>query len=166
MDIEKIKELAAQIVEEMDDSVQFNILAQDDFTLEIEDNDDFTNKDIKQLHEEVRALLKPRCYLRCDNWHLLSYDYLLFADLDDDDALADNIEAFEVPTPWLIRADKKSYSLIGEEPLGVMFLKVPKWAADDFEIAMDNYLKRMEWKHHGFTQLACEVLADLCNRTE
>jgi len=168
MDNAKIKETAAKIVEGLDESVQFNILAQEDFTLEVEypedwDGEEYSDEDMAQLHKEIRALLKPRCYIKCDNWHLFYYEYMLFCDLEDDDALADNLEAFEVPSAWRIRVRRKTYELVGHEPLGFMFVKVPKRAAAQFEAALDNYLRRMEWKHHGFTQLALEALADILN---
>lgn len=163
-------ELAQNIFNELDDSGKKSILASNDFEIEVEYEDNYNEEKYSEedLNEIKTRILKmvfdeapARCFIKCDDWHLLYYDYLVFGDLDDEDALADNLEAFEVPYLWLFKIDKQCYQLEEHAPLGVMFIKVPKWSAEAFEKALDNYARRMEWEHHGFINLAKSVIADL-----
>ena len=100
-------------------------------------------------------------YIRFDDWHLLRDHYVVFGDLEDIDALADNFEYFGVTPLWLNTIDAGQFELEGYEPLGLMFIRVPKWRREEVAKAFNNYAKRMEWKHHGYMTLAQDVIAEL-----
>lgn len=87
--------------------------------------------------------------VRLDDWRPFSYWYAIFGDIEDDGPLLDNLEAFDVPA-WKLRMDKKCFVMEGSEPLGVMFCKVPKSCAEQFDVAMENYARRMRMLHETY----------------
>ena len=98
--------------------------------------------------------MKVSNFIKCDNWYPLRAGYLILGDIDDDDALWDNLEYFET-WPWFITIDEPRLICHEYAPLGAMYIKVPKWKCEQVERALENYGRRMAWKHKNYREY-CE----------
>jgi len=86
-------------------------------------------------------------------------NYAVFADLENEEALWDNLEAFDVYPAWV---EKTGYELEGNEPFGFLFLHVAKWKKDAAAAALENYYKRMAWEHgEKYTDLCHEIMGEI-----
>ncbi len=113
------------------------------------------------FYDECCKIAPQDVFIKLDDWHLLRDQYVIFGDLEDIDALRDNFEFFNVTPLWLVRIDRESFSLEGHDPLGLIFMRVPKWRREEAKKAFANYANRMEWKHKGYKKLAIGVMAEI-----
>ena len=130
--------------------------------LEIEvEGEPLSQEEKQKFYDECCALAPKELFIRFDDWHLLRDHYVIFGDLEDTEALDANFSFFEVNPWWLCTIERESYSLEGHDPLGLIFLRAPKWRREEVRKALMNYANRMEWKHKGFKDLGRAVMAEL-----
>lgn len=149
------EDMAREYVENMDMIERLRLLANPDDPIELEE----------EAREHVFNCLKEydHNFIECSNWHLLSREYMVLADVEDltsdveQNHLEDKMEAFEIP--W-IRYPGKYWSINDDNKYGIFFLKVPKWCRDKAEKAFDAYYKWLCWRDHDFRQMCREIVYD------
>ena len=161
---EEVKKFAQSCVDDMSEEEQLHLLACPDFTLDVEGVEGVEIPPAEDLHRAILELLEARAhnYIECSNWHLLSREYMILADIEDmlndneeNNRLEDKLEAFGVP--WL-KYPNHYWSLEDNKTYGIFFIKVPKWKKEEAERAFDAYYKWLCWKDPDFKQWSREMM--------
>lgn len=164
---DNVKQFAQNCVDSMSDEDRLCLLAYPDFDLEIDDLDEkMCGASEEELRSAILELLEPHAhnYIDCSDWHLLSKEYMLCAEVADilseeegNNKLEDKLEAFAVP--W-IKYPNKYWSLPDNDTYGIFFIKVPKWKKDAAQQAFDAYYKWLCWKDPDFKLLCRKIIYD------
>jgi len=166
--IERIKKLVQQLYEQLDEKNKLRIIAGDELRIEIiEDSEgELTEENQKAILDELRSIIfekeAPQAYLRLDGG-LWRDTYAIFGDLDDNEAIWDNLEAFDVNI-LLCKFKNKVFSM-EDCPIncnaGFFFIQIPKWEREAAKNALENYARRIDWKNPGIKQLGQEAVAQI-----
>ena len=164
------KELAQQLYEQLNEVSKLRIIAGDELRIEIleDDEGELTEECCAAILEELRATVfekeAPPAYIRLDGG-ILRDTYCVFGNLDDNEALYDNLDAFDVNLLFCKFRNKffvMEDSPFGEQPqVGFFFLALPKWQREAVQQALANYANRIDWQTPGIKRLGQEAVAQM-----
>ena len=159
-------EIVDNIYSQIDDEMKLKILAHYELSMKIEeDEENLLDEEGQQFFKDelFNKVLKdwsPHCYIKLKDIHLFRDEYCIFGDTDDEESLFNNLDAFGVNI-WLCTFFKKCYILEDHEPLGIFFIKIPKWQREEAKTAFENYFKRMNWKYSDFYEICAGAISEL-----